>query len=248
MKADTQPARVSGCAECHAAHYQAEGSCTSCHGGDPTARRQRLAHHKLIFGRAAEHGLAGSRAVAEGERLVESLACRRCHTIGSAGNRVAANLDLVVRERGQIAVARSIRKPVENMPRFGLDNSQIEGVIAALLRAAGPGPGEATYRVHFRRRRLAPGSTFEQKCGGCHRALLAQGPAGRGSAGPNLSGLFTPFYPATAPGARSWTSGTLETWLRTPRLLRPRTTMRPVRLQVNEWEALSNELGASEGQ
>jgi hypothetical protein len=36
---------------------------------------------------------------------------------------------------------------------------------------------------------------------------------GRGSQGPNLSGLFTTFYPPNVPRHRTWDSDTLDEWL-----------------------------------
>ncbi len=240
--------RVGGegnCRPCHAPHYLERGPCTSCHRGDPGAARQKLAHQRLISGRAAENGLPNGPAVVEGRERVESLACRRCHLVGGAGNRLATNLDHVVWKRDQGALARSIGEPVVNMPRFGLDVSQTEAVIAFLLRSAQPELAEATYRVRFAHRDGLTRSIFDVRCGGCHRALLADGPAGRGSAGPNLSGLFTREYPATAQGNRPWTPAQLKSWLQNPRALRPQTTMRPLRLEESEWHRLLEELGAA---
>ncbi len=219
----------------------------ACHGGDPAAARKALAHDRLITGRAAEHGMPGSRATAEGRERVERLACRRCHTIGGSGNRLATNLDRVAWRRHQGELAKSIGTPVENMPRFGLDGGQTEAVIAHLLRSADPKLGTVTYRVRFAKREPVRDSVFESRCGGCHRSLAAAGPLGRGSAGPNLSGVFTGFYPPTAPGARPWTALTLERWLENPRALRPGSAMRPVRLDETRFRTLLRELGGEEG-
>lgn len=203
-----------------------------------------IAHNRLIRGRAAEHGVPGSWAVSEGRRNVERLACRRCHTVDASGNRLATNLDRVAWKRDQGELAGSIGTPVENMPRFGLDRGQTEAVIAYLLRSADPKLGTATYRVRFSKRAAARDSVFESRCGGCHRTLGAASPLGKGSAGPNLSGVFTEFYPPTAPGARAWTPLTLGTWLANPRALRPGTAMRPVRLEAADVRLLVEELGA----
>jgi cytochrome c2 len=201
------------CRTCHAPHHLDRGPCASCHGGDPAAARKKLAHHRLITGRAAEHGLPDSPAVTEGRRRVDRLACRRCHTADSSG----------------------------------LDEGQTEAVIAYLLRSADPKLGTTTYRVRFSKRRAARDSVFETRCGGCHRALAAVGPLGRGSAGPNLSGVFTKFFPPSAPGNRLWTPLTLERWLENPRVLRPRTAMRPVRLDARDFRILVEELGGEPG-
>lgn len=226
-----------GCVECHRPHHLERASCISCHRGDPAAHRAQLAHTKLLHGKVAEHAIENSAAVAEGRASVDTLGCRRCHTIGKTGNRLATSLDQVVWKREQSALIGSIATPVENMPKFGMTYFQIEKVVAFLLHSSDPAVAEATYRVRFAHRD-AIGSAFEKQCGGCHKALLGTGPAGHGSAGPNLSGLLTLHYPPTAPGRKPWTATRLREWLRNPRAIRPGTTMRPVRLDDAEAGAL----------
>jgi len=162
--------------------------------------------------------------------------------VGGTGNRLAANLDRVAWKRDQHELESSITEPVENMPRFGLDEKQAEAVIAFLLNGADPGLSEATYRVRFSGANPDRDSVFEARCGGCHRALGPAGPLGRGLAGPNLSGLFTPFFPAAEPGGRPWTPTALEKWLANPRAVRPLAAMRPVGLEPRETEKLAGEL------
>lgn len=202
-----------------------------------------LAHERLLTGRASEHRLAGGPALREGRRLVETLACRRCHRIGGEGNRLATDLDRVVWTREQPALVSSIREPVENMPRFGLDQRQAEAIVAFLLRSGSRDQPQDSYRVHFTRSAGASQTTFEKSCGGCHRFLSTAGPLGSGNAGPNLSGLFTAFYPKTASGNRTWTEKALADWLRNPRASRPATTMPPVALRDEELRQISAELG-----
>jgi cytochrome c2 len=185
-------------------------------------------------------------AVAEGRERVERLACRRCHTVDGSGNRLATNLDRVAWKRDQRELARSIGTPVENMPRFGLGEVQTGAVIAYLLRSADPKLGTETYRVRFAKREAVRDSVFESRCGGCHRTLAAASPLGRGSAGPSLSGVFTAFYPASAPGNHPWTPFLLERWLENPRALLPGSAMRPVRLEAKDVRALVVELGGTE--
>jgi len=243
LKASSPAERDSGCRSCHAAHYVREGACQDCHRGRPDAARVELAHERLLTGRAAELRLDGGLALREGQRLVEALACRRCHTIGGEGNRLATSLDAVVWKRQQAELVRSIREPVENMPDFGLDEGQAEALVAFLLKSGSPDQPQDTYRVHFSRGPSAGTSVFERECGGCHRSLGPAGPAGTGSAGPNLSGLFTPFYPRTAPGERAWTEKALSDWLRNPRAARAHTTMPPVALNDDDLRKLVAELG-----
>jgi cytochrome c2 len=140
----------------------------------------------------------------------------------------------------------SICEPVENMPRFGLDSAEAEAIVAFLLRSGSPDPPRDTYRVRFTRGASARSTVFEKECGGCHRFLGSTGPVGGGSAGPNLSGLFTPFYPKTAPGDRAWTGKALADWLRNPRAARPQTTMPPVALGADDLRKVTAELGSPE--
>lgn len=243
LKAPAAGQKQGGCLACHPPHYVRDATCEGCHRGDPGAARQQLAHARLLTRRAAEHRLADGPAVREGKGLVEALACRRCHRIGGEGNHLAADLDAVVWKRGQQELSTSILVPVENMPSFGLDRQQVEAVIAFLLRSGNAGQAQDTYRVRFARRAGGDSRTFDTRCGGCHKALGSLGPMGAGSQGPNLSGLFTPFYPATAPGNRPWSPSALAKWLRNPRAFRPGTTMPPLQLNDDELREVTSQLG-----
>jgi cytochrome c2 len=243
LKAQSTATRDTGCRSCHGAHYVREGTCQECHRGNPGAERRELAHAQLLTGRAASLRLAGGPALREGQGLVVALACRRCHTIGGKGNRLATTLDAVVWKREQAQLVSSIREPVENMPRFGLDEGQAEAIVAFLLRSGSADEPQDTYRVRFTRGQNTVLTVFEKQCGGCHRFLGPAGPVGTGSAGPNLSGLFTPFYPPTAPGNRPWTEKALADWLKNPRASRPATTMPPVALKEDELGQVVAELG-----
>jgi mono/diheme cytochrome c family protein len=242
-------ARGAGCTACHAPHFESGGSCAECHRGRPDAARKELAHERLLTGRVAEHRSPASPAVGEGERLVEALACRRCHTIGGEGNRLATDLDGVAWQREQAALVASITEPVASMPRFGLGTRQAEAIVAVLLRRGDPGRREDAYRVHFDRAPAALDTpVFERACGGCHRVLTPSGPLGTGDAGPDLSGLFTRFYPKTAPGGVAWAEPLLLEWTRNPRASRPATTMPPaVPLSEGDWRRLVAELGSGHG-
>lgn len=235
----------SDCGGCHELHLTEHGSCTTCHRGDPGALRKEIAHYRLLTGRAAAHALSGDPAVEQGRSLVDRLACRRCHVVGKAGNRLATNLDRVVWQRDQSELERSIAAPVENMPRLGLEERQVEAVLAFLLQTTDPDRAEATYRVRFVKSSTRPGSVFEERCGGCHRALTADGPLGRGSAGPNLSGLLSSYSPATAPGEVPWSARGVERWLDNPRAVRRLAAMRPIRLGTAERRQLESELRVS---
>lgn len=182
------------------------------------------------------------KAVSEGRQLVEAAACRRCHTIGGLGNRLATNLDSAVWGREQRELMTSITKPVENMPTFGFDRDQADALIAFLLSSARPNAAEETYRVQFARDAARAPSTFGEKCGGCHRLLTSLGPEGVGNQGPNLSGLFTSFYPKTARGEREWSEKALAEWVANPRALRPAAIMPPVPLNQVELQRVTESI------
>jgi mono/diheme cytochrome c family protein len=231
-----------GCRSCHAQHFVFQGACVECHRGTAGALRQELAHARLLTGAAAEHALSGGAAVQQGKQLAERSACRRCHTIGGTGNRLATNLDRIVWKREQAELRASITTPVENMPAFHFDRAQADALIALLLRSGDPRQPQDAYRVRFTRAARARRTVFDERCGGCHRFLGALGPVGTGNMGPNLSGLFTAFYPKTASGDRPWSAQALRDWVQNPRATRSATTMPPVVLTEDDLQAVTDEL------
>jgi cytochrome c2 len=245
LRARTADQARPDCGSCHAPHYVGIGTCAECHRGNPLSARESLAHARLISGRVAEHLLAEGEAVREGRNLVEAAACRRCHEIAEKGNRLATSLDDVVWARDQAGLISSITAPVENMPRFGFDRAQSEALVAYLLNSAPPGGSREAYRVQFTRDAHRAPSTFEDKCGGCHRMLTPLGPEGVGTQGPNLSGLLTSFYPPTAPGERAWSEKLLAEWVANPRSLRPQSTMPPVVLDAQKLQEVTDQIRAS---
>jgi cytochrome c2 len=216
-----------GCTACHPAHHAGQGACEDCHRGNPATARKELAHHLLLTGSAAAHRMEDGSVVREGAAYVERAACRRCHTIGGTGNRLATDLSAVVWTRSQEELAASIDRPVESMPRFGFGPRQVEALIACLVASRHRARPQQSYRVRFAETPARGASAFDDRCGGCHRVLTPAGARGSGSAGPNLSGLFSGFYPATAPGGSRWTPEALRAWLKNPRAARPATTMPP---------------------
>lgn len=235
MLAASRPATATdapSCNGCHPVHYETRGTCTGCHRGDPATRRRDLAHADLLTGAAAAWSMAGAPALAEGERLRDALGCRRCHVTGGRGNALAQSLDALAWKRTQAQLRTSIIEPATFMPDFGLARKQADALIAVLLRDGARGARESRYLVHFRGDAPAAPNAFVKKCGPCHRALTAAGPLGIGADGPNLSGLLTPFYPAT--DGRAWTAARLADWLRNPRAERPAALMRPVELTPEE--------------
>jgi len=235
------------CLSCHPRHYAALGGCSACHRGNPASKRLNVAHQGLVAGRHARFTLKGERVLEQGETLLQRLGCRRCHVVGARGNRLAASLDRVAAMRSSAELVASLKTPAAAMPDFRLDGERIDLLINALYAAAGKGgsSGERPLAVHFRRDGASGGDPFSVKCGPCHRALNSRlGAVGVGVIGPDLSGLFSPFYPVS-PAGEPWTVRRLATWLKNPRSVRPWSVMRPLTLTASELEQLAGVLAVA---
>jgi cytochrome c1 len=237
-------ARRDGCASCHPGTCAGRGACASCHRGNPDAARKELAHHLLLTGAAAWHLSAASPEVRAGAALVEQAACRRCHVIAGEGNGLATDLGAVVWSRSQQDLRGALDRPADSMPWFGFAPRQADRVIAYLLATRRPAAGRDAYRVRFLGAGTRPRSPAEQRCGPCHAALTPSGPLGRARDAPNLSGLFTPYYPATGPRGQRWTPDSVRAWIANPRAWRPGTTMPPVSVTDAEVAEIVRQLGS----
>jgi cytochrome c2 len=230
------------CLTCHPAHYAQIGGCSDCHRGNPLSGRQNVAHSGLVAGRFARFIFgSGDGVVRDGERLLEEMACRRCHRIDGRGNRLAADLDRAARVKAPDLLAAAIREPVAGMPRFELDEKREASAVTALLAAAHrrSGPPAAAEVVHFNAGG-AGGNVFARRCGACHRIMSAElGPSGSGTVGPNLTGLLSPFYPRSFRGSEPWTMQNLGVWLKNPRKITKTALMRPVPLPDDELRKLA---------
>ena len=231
-----------GCLVCHTPHYAERGKCIACHRGDDRTGRKRVAHDGLIPGRLAWFTIGGSPHTARGEKLLESFACRRCHSTGGNGNRLAADLDGVLQTRQTREIERAIASPVPSMPDFRLADADVADLVNALL--AGTSRRTANKRerpltVHFQDEGEKE-TVFEKFCGACHRALTTRhGGLGKGAIGPNLSGLFSPFYPRTFHGRERWSEAHLKTWLANPRRVKKTALMQPVMLGSDDFARLA---------
>lgn len=199
-----------------------------------------MAHHDLIAGRYAGFALPGNAVVEQGRKLLDQYACRRCHVIGGRGNRLSLNLDSSSRRRTPDELSEVIRHPSEAMPDFGTGEQQRIALITALLAEARQAPrsDDAPRVVHFSGTAVGK-DVFSIKCGSCHRALTQRhGAVGKGVAGPNLSGLLSPFYPKNFRDGQEWNEERLKEWLKNPRRVRPTAVMQPVNLTGNEFREL----------
>jgi cytochrome c2 len=226
------------CLACHPVHHEALGSCIDCHRGDPRSSRPNIAHFGLIQARYAWFNLPDSTQVEEGAGQIDTYACRRCHVIGQRGNQLATNLDQSVGLSAPALLVDAIRQPVIFMPDFHLPEALLDRLINALYAAGRHAvipPGEKPQVVHFEGQASPADNLFVKHCGSCHRVLTAaQGGLGSGEVAPNLSGLLTPHYPATAADNTAWTRENLQKWLKNPRDIHPLTQMMPVPMEDEE--------------
>jgi len=231
-----------GCLRCHKPHYSAKGTCTGCHRGDERSDRLAIAHRDLIGARFSWFGVAGSQPLQRGEKLLDSFACRRCHTTAGKGNRLASNLDSLPVNSTPENIYQAIKSQALFMPDFRFDDRQMTDLVNAILAGAlkaGRKGGETPQVVHFEDGKRNVENIFEKKCGPCHRVLTqAFGALGKGDIGPDLSGIFSEHYPATSKDKGSWTEATLKKWLENPRNVREESPMRPITLKKEEFERL----------
>jgi len=177
-----------------------------------------------------------------GKKLLERLSCRRCHRYEEKGNRLAGSLDVTGATGKARDIYESIRAPVLFMPNFHASDVQIADLVNAILarvKFAKPPTGETALAVHFQDVKNIRKNVFAGQCGKCHKILSERaGGLGSGYIGPNLSGLFSEFYPRTYRDAESWNPDRLKKWLENPRDIRINAMMPPVRLAPEEFEQL----------
>ncbi len=243
--AGTAPPR-SQCLSCHASHYRERGTCGDCHHGNPGTIRKNIAHTNLIPGSYAFFNFSASAQVRNGKQLIDHLGCRRCHSVFGTGNKAASNLDLLFAASSPQMIEHAIRYPAQQMPDFRFNRQQLTEIVNAIEaagKAAGKRGQETPQVIHFSRMGKKNENSFEKNCGGCHKFLSTHsGGLGGGDIGPNLSGLFSEFYPANFRGEERWNRNNLQKWLQNPRTIRPNTTMRPVALKQEELDVIVRNL------
>ncbi|ACM19708.1 menaquinol oxidoreductase complex Cbc6, cytochrome c subunit, putative, 4 heme-binding sites [Geotalea daltonii FRC-32] len=236
--------RKSACLTCHPSHHTGRGSCTGCHRGNDRSERKNIAHHGLIGGRYAHFTIPGSKVVEEGKKLIGAGGCRRCHTTGDRGNRLAADLDKLFPGASPEDVFKAIKNPVLYMPDFHFVDTEIVSLVNAIASGARQETDrqrEIVQVVHFIDDGLARENSFVRLCGSCHKLLSHRyGGLGSGHMGPSLSGLFSEFYPATFAGKTRWREDNLKRWLKNPRKVRPNALMPPVAVTAAELEQLTD--------
>ncbi len=232
----------SACVACHRPHQVCQGACVSCHRGDDRTERKEIAHHDLVAGRFAHYHIEGSPVVERGKKLINGLACRRCHRYEKKGNPLAVSLDLTGVAGKARNIHHSIRDPALYMPDFHLNDIQIATLVNAILargKFTSPPVNEIPIAIHFMESENIQGNVFTLHCGKCHKLLSEKfGGLGSSNAGPNLSGLFSGFYPWTYGNAEPWDTERLKKWLDNPLDINKNALMQPVRLKPGEREQL----------
>jgi len=130
------------------------------------------------------------------------------------------------------------------MPEFHCCEEQVDDLVVSILAGGrqARGGNAAPQVVHFEGTRGGE-KVFQKQCGACHKALTGKwGGLGKGSIGPNLSGLFSEFYPRTWQQGERWTPEALRKWLANPRAHRAVTQMQPIRLTRDEAERVVAEV------
>jgi cytochrome c2 len=101
-------------------------------------------------------------------------------------------------------------------PDFYFKDAHIMEIVNA-IQAEGartePEGGEIPLVIHFEDEKEAEESVFVKHCGFCHSMLTTWfGGLGKGNIGPNLSGLFSEYYPKTYGNKKQWSSEPLKKW------------------------------------
>lgn len=229
------------CLSCHSSHYAGRGACSDCHRGNPASERKNIAHAGLREGKYVRFTLGDLAQKREGEQLMDQFACRRCHVTAGRGNGLAANLDGSAARKTAGELVLSIRHPVANMPTFGLDDERVNMLINTIFAGSEGREREtaAPAKVHFNHTGKKSEDIFSKKCGSCHRTLTERmGALGTGDIGPNLSGLFSRYYPKTFKNGEVWTPRKLSAWLKNPREIREWARMQPVEITEKEMKEL----------
>jgi cytochrome c2 len=231
-----------GCVECHAPHFETDGTCVDCHRGDPRTLRMHIAHYRLIQGKYACFTLPEDSVTRDGWRLIDTSGCRRCHKTDRQGNRLASDLDASLDKTLPEGLAHAIIYPAVFMPDFYFNEPETLKLVNAILGSSavwGSDSGESPKVIYFEKSKEDGNNTFNKHCGSCHRVLTQQfGGFGHGDIGPNLSGILSRFYFKNFKDGKSWDVNRLEQWLKNPRNIRINAQMLPIKLTKDELKNL----------
>jgi len=183
------------CTDCHKPHFKNE-SCIICHRGNPNTRRLDIAHENIISGKYLLYKIEGKTAK-DSVNLINQLGCRRCHIVGKNGNRKGNNLNNIMIKKTIKNIRDSILNPSDYMPNFNLSEENIVLLINGLLLESEKGDYKGGKNFFYIKRDLKE-NLFNKKCGKCHKLISDKtGPIGKGDIAPNLSSIFSQYYPKT---------------------------------------------------
>ncbi len=227
------------CLDCHKPHYVKIGDCYFCHQGNQLAKDKYLAHKNLILKKFSYFRFGNCSIVSKGRKIVNSLGCRRCHKIEGIGNSLARSLDDLDIPFDVNRITFSIIDPAYYMPNFFLSKAETVAIVNYLMYCSQKEKKKDSfsyYKVYFLNNNAKQERIFDRKCGKCHKVLTKKyGGLGQGDVAPNLSGLFTRFYPKSS-FLYPLSDEKLKKWIRNPKKMKPNTLMIPVLLDKKEIE------------
>jgi cytochrome c2 len=157
---------------------------------------------------------------------------------------LASDLDTSFEKTLPEGLADAIKNPATFMPNFYFKETDVTRLVNAILNSSAfytPTSNEDIRVIHFEEDLKGSDNIFNDRCGSCHRMLTQQfGGLGQGDIGPNLSGIFSPFYFKNFKDGKSWNSDKLKQWLKNPRSTRVNARMSPIILKENELRNLTN--------
>lgn len=231
------------CVDCHKSHYTDIAGCVTCHRGIPETRRKDLAHQNLIKGKYAKFLISGYQQRQNGVDLIKASGCRRCHRIGRKGNTLSVDLVSSVENLEVKEIVKAIKKPSEFMPDFNFTSEQITSIINGLFYLSFTNEKTDTNFTQVVHINTVKSNIFSKECGGCHKMISPErGSVGGGFVAPNLSGLFTKYYPGEIDGKR-WNAKVLKKWLNNPRSLKNNALMPVLELTEQEYTEIKKTFG-----
>jgi len=215
------------CLSCHRGHYFTYKGCNKCHRGILLSKRKDIAHFRLIPGKFSYFRFSNSLIIKQGVALIRDEGCRRCHRILGKGNILATSLDSLPKDIDVTELVLYLKNPPFFMPNFRFSGDEIVALVNVILRGVflyNEKNKLNFYVVHFDKRKID--DSFTTYCGRCHMALTRRlGGIGKGQIGPNLSGIFTKYYPFKK---IIFSEEKLGEWIRNPRELDKGALMPPV--------------------
>lgn len=228
------------CIFCHKPHHLSYKRCESCHRGISITKRKDIAHYRIIPGDFAYFRLDGSRVLKQGYEIIDRSGCRRCHIILGKGNNLATSLDNLPQYIEINKLIQNIKSPSEFMPYFSFSDKDITSTVNVILKGIYfyKKSKQEIFVIHFEGSKTD--DEFTRHCGNCHKVISKKyGPLGKGNWGPNLSGLFSLYFP-TEKGR--WNRERLIRWIKNPREIDKNSLMPPIEISNESMQKLMEKI------